>query len=264
MLCEDYIVRNTSNGEGPSNQPEPSRIVLADDHPAFRAALRQLVTLRDPTLEVVAEAGDGQEALEACRHFGPDLILMDLSMPKVGGIEATRAIKREMPRTVVLVLTAHEDPELLAGAIKAGAAGYVLKTASLRQIQGAIRRALAGESPLNQEVAMRLLVRVMEAEAAREMEDGRKPAVANPDAPAGPSEDAPSSLIGSLTAREKEILRFVAEGHTNQQIARSLLISTSTVKNHIRAILSKLGVSDRTQAAVLGIRAGMFVKESEE
>jgi DNA-binding NarL/FixJ family response regulator len=96
-------------------------------------------------------------------------------MPKVGGIEATRAITREMPRTVVLVLTAHEDPELLAEAIKAGAAGYVLKTASLGQIQGAIRRALAGESPLNQEVAMRLLARVMEAEAAGKRREGNPP-----------------------------------------------------------------------------------------
>jgi hypothetical protein len=97
MLCEDYIVRNTSHGEGLLNQPEPSRIVPRDDHPLFRAALRQMVTQRDPTLEVVAEAGDGQEALEACRRFGPDLILMDLSMPKVGGIEATRAITRRCP-----------------------------------------------------------------------------------------------------------------------------------------------------------------------
>jgi NarL family two-component system response regulator LiaR len=221
--------------------PVPSRIILADDHPLFRAALRHLLTQQGSALEVVAEATDGPEALELCRRFGPDLVLMDLSMPKLDGIETTRAIKRELPRTVVLIMTASADPSDLAAALKAGAAGYVLKTATPEQITDAILRVLEGESPLNQELAMELLLKKLMEEAPKE-----------------------TSLPASLSPRELEVLRLVARGLTNQQIAKELHISVSTVKKRVQRIISKLKVSDRTQAAVRAIEMGLHSEPEDE
>jgi DNA-binding NarL/FixJ family response regulator len=142
-----------------------------------------------PDFEVIGEAADGQEALELCSRLKPDLVLMDVIMPRMSGIEAVRAIKRELPHTIVLMMTASVDPNHLAEAIKVGAAGYILKSACPEEIQSAVRRALAGETPLNQEVAMRLLVEVMDRETSGTREE--RPAAAS-SAPKRPSEDAPS------------------------------------------------------------------------
>jgi DNA-binding NarL/FixJ family response regulator len=131
-----------------------SRIVVADDHPLFRSALLRVLD-SEADLEVVGEAGNGEEAVEVCRRSRPELVLMDVMMPRMDGLEATRAIKRELPRTVVLVVTAFEDPDYLARALRAGASGYVLKSASTARIIDAVRRVLAGESPLDGEVAVR-------------------------------------------------------------------------------------------------------------
>jgi DNA-binding NarL/FixJ family response regulator len=240
--------------------PTRARIVIADDHPLFRFAIVAL--LREcPDFEVIGEATDGQEALKLCSRLKPDLVLMDVIMPRMGGIEAVRAIKRELPRTIVLMMTASVEPSHLAEAIKAGAAGYILKSACPEEIESAVRKALAGESPLNQEVAMRLLWEVMDGETPRA--EGESLA-AVPSAPTKHSEDAPSCLLESLTAREKEVLGLVVRGQTNQQIARSLLISASTAKHHVRQIISKLRVSDRTQAAVVAVRAGVLSQPGEE
>jgi two-component system NarL family response regulator len=214
-----------------------------------------------PDFEVIGEATDGQEALKLCSRLKPDLVLMDVIMPRMGGIEAARAIKRELPKTIVLMMTASVEPSHLAEAIKAGAAGYILKSACPQEIHSAVHRALEGESPLNDEVAMRLLVEVMEGETPGVREES--PSVA-PSAPKRPSEDASSCLLESLTTREKEVLGLVVRGQTNQQIARSLLISASTAKHHIRQIISKLRVSDRTQAAVVAVRSGVLTQEGEE
>ena len=211
----------------------PSTLVIVDDHPLFRAAIRQMLG-EWPDLEVVGEASDGCESVELCRSLHPELVLMDLSMPKLDGFEATREIKQESPSTIVLVLTAFEEPEYLLNALKAGASGYVLKHMGSKQIVGAIRRVLEGQSPLNQEVAMQLLTRLIDEMKHKEAEPR-------------------SSVHIPLSPREMEVLKLLARGLSNQQIANSLFISMSTVKNHVHHIIEKLGASDRVQAVILAI-----------
>ncbi len=238
----------------PGEEPQPARIVLADDHPLIREMLRRLLS-EQSDLELAGEATNGREALELCRKVRPELVLLDVRMPKMDGLEATRAIKREFPRTIVLLLTAHEDPDYMAQAIMGGASGYVLKCATPKQIIGAIRKVLRGESALDQEIAMRLLRRVLE-EAPKHEEEPAEPA---PSA-ARPFEERPgsSSLPKGLTEREVEVLRLLALGRTNQEIARSILVSVSTVKKHVRRVVEKLGVSDRVQAAVRAAELGLL------
>jgi DNA-binding NarL/FixJ family response regulator len=160
---------------------------------------------------------------------------MDLWMPKMDGFEATREIKRESPTTIVLVLTAFEEPDYLLEALKAGASGYVIKHMSGQQIVGAIRRVLEGKFSLNQEVSIQLLMRLVEE---KQQNNGAM---------------AKLSLTVPLSSREVEVLRLLARARSNQQIATDLSISVSTVKNHVHRILKKLGVSDRVQAAILAI-----------
>src|SRR5215212_3337922 len=140
-------------------QSKSARLLIADDHALVREGLRTMLSGEDG-IEVVAEAHDGQQALSLCKELGPDLVLMDVRMPVMDGLEATKRIKREMPQTSVMMVTMHENPDYLFEAVKAGAAGYVLKDASGERLLGAVRRTLEGESPLNQELAMRLLVRL--------------------------------------------------------------------------------------------------------
>jgi DNA-binding NarL/FixJ family response regulator len=223
-----------------------SRIVVADDHPLIRHALTTTID-EQPDLEAVGEATDGLEAVELCRRFQPELVLMDVLMPKMDGLEATRRIKREFPRTSVLVLTAVDDPIYLSEALKAGAAGYVQKGATTQETIGAVRKVLEGESSLDQQLATQLLKRLMENP--------------KPEPNGVPNKE---SLSGLLSTRESEVLGLVARGYTNQQIARNLLISLSTVKKHVRNAICKLGVSDRTQAAVRAVELGMLGKCKEE
>lgn len=234
----------------------PSRVVVIDDHPLWRKAISGL--LREHLgLEVVAEAADGPEAMECCRRFRPDLVVMDVRMPDVDGPETIRAIKREFPGTVVLVLSAYEDPDLLAEALKAGASGYILKTATPQQIAHAIRRTLEGASALDPGLTTEALLRLM----AREQKE-----VPSPLAPKGllGGEHASAPVPASLTQREVKVLRLVARGHTNRQIARSLFVSVSTVKKHVHRIFSKLEVSDRTQAAVRANELGLLADREDE
>jgi DNA-binding NarL/FixJ family response regulator len=223
-----------------------SRIVVADDHPLIRHALTTTID-EQPDLEIVAEATDGFEALELCRKFQPELVLMDVLMPRMDGLEATRQIKRESPRTIVLVLSAVEDPDYLSEALKAGASGYVQKDATTQETLEAVRKVLEGESSLDQELATQLLKRLME---------DPKPE------PNGRAKGKALEVL--LSAREREVLGLIARGYTNQQIARKLLISVSTVKKHVRNAICKLGVSDRTQAAVRAVELGVLDRCEEE
>lgn len=234
----------------------PSRIIIADDHPLIRSAIRQALE-RHSYLEVVGEAANGQQAIDLCRRLRPELVLMDLRMPEMDGIAATQAIKRELPQTLVLILTAADDSTSLSSSLEAGAAGYILKDASPAQIIDAVRRVLAGESALNNELAMRLLMSLMNRESQKE--EDRKGASADPStSERPPGEGGESGLARSLTPREVEVLRLVVRGQTNQQIAGNLFISVSTVKRHIRHICAKLEVCDRVQASVRAIELGLL------
>ncbi len=217
----------------------------------MRVAIKAILA-RDSSLEVVGEAQDGQQATQLCRELCPDLVLMDVAMPGMDGIEATRKLKAEFPETSVLILTVHADHRLLMDAVKAGAAGYVLKGEHTDHVLAAVRAVLNGETPLDQGLAMRLLRRL-----AEEQEEAARSTPARwPPAPTS-RERAATSLPDALTPREMEVLSRIALGETNRQIAEELHISLSTVKRHLERILSKLGVSDRTQAAVKAIEIGL-------
>jgi NarL family two-component system response regulator LiaR len=226
-----------------------ARVLIADDHRLVREGLKAVLAT-EPDLEVVGEAQDGHEAIEACRRLEPDLILMDVRMPRADGLEATKKIKEEMPRTSVVMVTMHENPDYLLEAVRAGAAGYILKDAGEERLIGALRRTLAGESPLDQGLVMRLL-RALSGEDA-----GRRPL------PATEARERRGTLPEGITPREVEVLRLLAQGWTNPQVAQRLAISRGTVKMHVQNIIAKLGVSDRTQAAVRAIELGILSGET--
>ena len=225
----------------------PARLLIADDHDLVREGLRAVLA-GEEDLEVVGEATDGQQALQMCRSLEPDLVLMDVRMPKIDGLEATRAIKEEMPGVSVVMVTMHENPDYLLEAIRAGAAGYILKDAEGEKLVRAVRRTLNGESPVAQDLAMQLLMHM-----ANETQKDGVPARANKHRDAMP---------GGITPREVEVLRLLAQGRTNPEIAHELEISRGTVKIHVQHIIAKLGVSDRTQAAVRAIELGLLQPET--
>jgi DNA-binding NarL/FixJ family response regulator len=222
---------------------EIKRLVLADDHHLLRRGFRSLLS-DEPGLEVVGEASTGLEAIEICRRLAPDLVLMDVRMPEMDGITATHQIKREQPGVSVLMVTMHENPDYLLEALDAGAAGYVLKDAPADRLINAVRRTLDGESPLNQELATRLLRQLAEEKDRNLYRAPHEP------------------LDNALTPRETEVLGLLTTGQTNQQIAQTLTISKGTVKVHVERIIRKLGVSDRTQAAVRAIELGFTSLET--
>lgn len=219
---------------------KPARLVIADDHELVRAGLRVMLT-GQRGLELVGEAANGREALALCRHLQPDLALIDVRMPEQDGLATCRAIKEECPETSVILVTMHANPEYLLEALKAGAAGYVLKDMSQYELITAVQRVLHGESILDKALATRLLQRL-----AREMSH---------------QEEMPP---GRLSPREREVLQLLTQGQTNREIAGNLTLSVSTVKIHVVHILAKLGVSDRTQAAVRAIELGLVHSTSKE
>jgi DNA-binding NarL/FixJ family response regulator len=198
----------------------------------------------EPDIEIVGEAADGQEALELCRQTRPDLVLMDLRMPRMDGLAATRLIKQRYPGTSVLVITMHEDPDYLLDALHAGAAGYILKDADYDEVMSAIRRVVSGESPLAPELSAQLLRRLAHEVQQLEQEAATRP--------------KREKLSDPLTPRETEILEHLAFGKTNRQIARDFVLSVGTVKNHVEHIMTKIGVSDRTQAVVRALELGLI------
>jgi two-component system, NarL family, response regulator LiaR len=206
------------------------RVLIADDHAVVRQGLRTFLELQDD-IEVVADVADGEAALRAAEEHEPDVVLMDLVMPGMGGVEAIRGLREARPEARVLVLTSFLDDEKLFPAVRAGAAGYLLKDVEPAELVRAIRTVDDGEALLHPAVAARLMEEFAETE---------RPA----------AEEA-------LTAREREVLQLIARGLPNKLIARDLEIAEKTVKTHVSSILSKLGLTDRTQAALYAVRRGM-------
>ena len=203
------------------------RVLITDDHGVVRQGLRMYLS-QAPDLEVVGEARDGAEALRLARETEPDVVLMDLLMPVMDGIEATWAIKAAMPDVEVVALTSVLEDGSVAGAVKAGAIGYLLKTTDADELCEAIKAAAAGQVQLAPEAAARLMREVR--------------------APESPE---------ALTERETEVLKLIAHGKANKQIARELSIDESTIKSHVHSILSKLNVKSRTQAALHAVHVGL-------
>ncbi len=216
-----------------------ARVIIADDHELARLGLRTML-VPEPDLEVVGEAATGREAVALSSSLEPDLVLMDIRMPDLDGLVATRAIKEVHPRTSVLIVTLSEDPDYLLEALRVGAAGYVLKDASRREVVDAVRQVLSGESPLDPKLSAQLIRRM-----------------------ASRTRETSAAHADELTHREIEVLRLVAEGKTNAEIASNLFISVGTVKVHVERIIDKLGVSDRTQAAVRAVELGYVSSPSQ-
>ncbi len=216
--------------------PDPAiRVLLVDDHAVVREGLRTFLELQ-AGIEVVGEAEDGEEALTAAERLEPDVILMDLVMPKVDGVEAMQRLRRRGTDSRVIVLTSFADDERLLPAIQAGAAGYLLKNVQPKELARAVRAAHDGEVLLDPGVAARLV----DAIAQR---PGEEPA-------------------GQLTPREREVLELIGRGLSNKRIALELGVSEKTVKTHVGHVLAKLGVTDRTQAALHAMRAGLLSPRS--
>lgn len=228
------------------------RLLLVDDQALFREALRTLLGLQTD-FEVVGEAGDGAAAVTLAREVRPDVVLMDLRMPGVGGVEATRRLRAEFPALRVIVLTTFEEDEEVFAALRAGAAGYLLKASPSARLCEAIRLAARGETFLEPSVAAKLVT-----EFTR-LASGPVPAAPAPAAAPSPAEaEANASLIEPLSAREREVLRFLAQGLSNKEIGVRLSITEGTVKNHMSQVLGKLGVLDRTQAALRARELGLM------
>lgn len=214
---------------------QPIRVLIVDDHSVVREGLRAI--LERAGFNVVDEAASGSEAVEKCRSLHPDVVLMDIRMPGEDGLHALARIKEHMPHIRVIILTTYANPGYLARAIVAGATGYLTKEAPTEQIVGAIRAAVSGEQLLDQ----RVLQMALRSVASH---------VASPPSPG-------DELIDPLTEQEEVVLRLIASGLSNEEIAQALSISVNTVKTHVRHILQKLGVSDRTQAAIWAVRHGI-------
>ncbi len=217
---------------------EPITVLIVDDHAVVRQGIRAFLETQDD-IQVVAEAASGEEALACAARHAPDVVLMDLVMPGMDGVQATREIKRISPRSQVIVLTSYHDDEHIFPAIRAGALSYLLKDVAPADLLDAVRRAARGEAVLHPRVAARLM-QELRAEERRAPADPKPPAFAD------------------LTEREIEVLRLIAEGLSNAEIAARLVISERTVKSHVSNILSKLHLADRTQAAVYAWKKGLM------
>jgi DNA-binding NarL/FixJ family response regulator len=220
-----------------AREGENIQVVVVDDHNFFRQGLRDLLGEHD--LDVVGEAASGEAALKLVEATAPDVVVMDLNMPGMGGVEATRRLTAAAPHTRVLVLTIAADGGHVIDALMAGACGYLLKDASVEEIVSGIRAAAAGESLISPPIASKLLTR---------LRTGRQEAA---------EEALPAQGRADLSDREIEVLRLLAAGKDNAEIAQELFISPKTVKNHISSILAKLQIENRIQAAVYAVRSGL-------
>ena len=205
------------------------RVLIADDHKVVRQGLRFLLS-QEPGIEVAGEAADGIAALEAIRRIHPDVVLLDLFMPQMDGLAVITAMREEQLAAAVLVLTSSQDDEHLVRAVKAGALSYLPKTAGVDQVIESVRAAARGESVLQPAATARLL-----RELRRGAESGADP-------------------LRQLTPRERDVLKALAQGRSNREIARALSVTEETVKSHVSSILGKLGLADRTQAAIFALQ----------
>ncbi len=212
---------------------ETIRVLVADDHPLFREGMRGRLERADG-IEVAGEAASGDEALEKARELAPDVVLMDIKMPEMNGIEATREILKTSPRVGVLMLTMFEDDDSVFAAMRAGAKGYLLKDSGGREVVNAIRAVASGEAIFGPGVAERIMAFF-----------------------SAPKQADPQRAFPELTEREEEVLSLIAQGKSNQEIAKGLFLSLKTVRNHASNIFMKLQVADRTQAVIRAREAGL-------
>jgi len=215
------------------------KVLLVDDHPVVREGLRTMLATT-PDIEVVAEASDGLEAIEKANEHQPHVILMDIRMPNLDGLEATRRIKSQLASTSVIVLTIYDNDAYVVDAVRAGAGGYLLKDASKDLLIHTIRVVNSGGMLIKTSLLREAILNSANVTAGQSKE-----------------KHTDARALSGLTPREREVLRLVIEGQSNKEIGRTLSISEDTAKKHVQTILSKLGVSDRTQAAVKAVRAGL-------
>ena len=209
-------------------------IVIADDHPLIREGIRKILEL-ESGFQVIAEVQNGQEAVEVARQYVPDVVLMDINLPVLNGIEATKIIRRELPQTNVLALTIHDDEEYIIELLRSGVSGYVLKDIRAEELVQAIYQVAQGYQVIHPGVAQKVVDYIQKKEVAT-----------------GPPK---TNIV--LTEREREILIHVSLGKSNREIARDLYISEKTVKNHLTNIFRKIGVSDRTRAVLYALKHGL-------
>ncbi len=215
------------------NAKTPIRVVLADDHTVVRKGIREFLE-ESPDIAVVAEAADGEEAVRLVTEHQPDVVVLDIQMPKLSGIEATRQIKARFPEIRVLILTAYDDDPYIFALLQAGAGGYVLKTASAEELIQAVRAVHCGDSALDPAVARKVVQRLA----------------------SGHPSPASEEIVEGLTDRELDVLRLVAKGMTNQAIGAQLDISDRTVQGHLANVYAKLGVGTRTEAVLRAVKLG--------
>jgi len=207
-----------------------TRVMIVDDHRVFRESLHQSLTAQG--FEIVGEAKNGQEAIDLAAAVRPEVVLMDITMPGIDGIEATRKLKERVPATFIIILTMHADQKILSDAIKAGANGYLVKDCSIDEISSAIESVVTGETALSPHLAATVLAEV------RKFEGQKK-----------------SDRV--ITKREEEVLQLIADGRSTPEVAEDLFISQKTVKNHLASIYQKLDARDRTQAVLQAVRMGI-------
>lgn len=214
---------------------EKIRVLLADDHPAFREGLSRLLSEQDD-LVIVGEAADGEEAVKLANELKPDVAVLDVAMPKLSGIEATKQIKAACPDTAILIVSAYENEPYVINAIEAGAAGYLLKSARVRELGAAIRAVYNGEMVFDSSAARRVFNRVVPSKS--------------------PANSGESSR--QLNQRELDVLKLAAKGMSNKEIAQELTVSVRTVQTHLVNIFTKLNVNSRTEAVLDALREGLF------
>ena len=223
------------------NQPQKITVMLADDHPLLRQALRNILE-KQTDLEIIAEVDDGEQAVRVATELAPQVVIMDISMPRLNGLEATRQIKARRPDIAILVLTVHDDSEHILGILEAGAAGYLTKRVFGHEVVQAVRAVVAGETVLSSVVSRQVIRHALYH-------------ITKP---------VPLDIREKISSRELEILRLAARGLSNKEIALTLELSSRTIKSYLSEIFSKFNVGNRTEAVITALRAGILTMSDLE